>query len=59
MVRVPEKLAPNQAAPLLCAGVTFVGSNRVLKAGILGLGGVGHLGVLFAKAMGHHVTKLF
>ncbi|ONI02914.1 hypothetical protein PRUPE_6G228800 [Prunus persica] len=52
VVRIPEKLALDQAAPLLCAGVTaysplkqFMGSNKVLKAGILGLGGVGHLGV--------------
>ncbi|CAL2267616.1 unnamed protein product [Prunus armeniaca] len=65
VVRIPKKLAPDQAAPLLCAGVTaysplkqFMGSNKVLNAGILGLGGVGHLGVLIAKAMGHHVTVI-
>ncbi|KAM1291695.1 hypothetical protein ACFX13_019078 [Malus domestica] len=65
VVRIPENLAPDQAAPLLCAGVTaysplkqFMGSNRVLRAGILGLGGVGHLGVIIAKAMGHHVTVI-
>ncbi|KAA8531650.1 hypothetical protein F0562_006633 [Nyssa sinensis] len=65
VVKVPEKLAPEQSAPLLCAGVTaysplrqFIGSDKVLKAGILGLGGVGHLGVLLAKAMGHHVTVI-
>ncbi|KAK7815068.1 putative cinnamyl alcohol dehydrogenase 7/8 [Quercus suber] len=33
-------------------------SDKVVKAGILGLGGVGHLGVLIAKAMGHHVTVI-
>ena len=67
MVRIPEKLAPEQAAPLLCAGVTaysplkqFIDkSNKVLiRAGILGQGGVGHLGVIIAKAMGHHVTVI-
>ena len=67
VVRIPEKLAPEQAAPLLCAGVTaysplkqFVNgsSNKVLRVGILGLGGVGHLGVIIAKAMGHHVTVI-
>ena len=65
MVGIPEKLAPEQAAPLLCAGVTaysplkeFNRSDKVVKAGILGLGGVGHLGVLIAKAMGHHVTVI-
>ncbi|KAJ9170637.1 hypothetical protein P3X46_018731 [Hevea brasiliensis] len=65
VVRIPDKLAPEQAAPLLCAGVTaysplkqFYLSNKALKAGILGLGGVGHLGVIIAKAMGHHVTVI-
>ncbi|KAG6729132.1 hypothetical protein I3842_01G011600 [Carya illinoinensis] len=65
VVRIPEKLAPEQAAPLLCAGVTaysplkqFKGSKKALNAGILGLGGVGHLGVLIAKAMGHRVTVI-
>ncbi|XP_071710947.1 probable cinnamyl alcohol dehydrogenase [Rutidosis leptorrhynchoides] len=65
VVSIPEKLAPEQAAPLLCAGVTaysplkqFIGSKKPMKAGILGLGGVGHLGVLIAKAMGHHVTVI-
>lgn len=36
----------------------FIGSAKGLNAGILGLGGVGHLGVLIAKAMGHHVTVI-
>ncbi|KAL8245850.1 hypothetical protein R6Q59_007066 [Mikania micrantha] len=65
VVSIPEKLAPEQAAPLLCAGVTayspmkqFIGCKTAIKAGILGLGGVGHLGVLIAKAMGHHVTVI-
>ncbi|KAI3500391.1 hypothetical protein L1887_36212 [Cichorium endivia] len=63
VVNVPENLAPEQAAPLLCAGVTafsplkqFINSDEPIRAGILGLGGVGHLAVLIAKAMGHHVT---
>nr|WMI51973.1 ADH29 [Litsea cubeba] len=65
VVKIPEKLAPEQAAPLLCAGVTaysplrqFCGSKKGLKGGILGLGGVGHMGVQIAKAMGHHVTVI-
>ncbi|KAF9598127.1 hypothetical protein IFM89_025363 [Coptis chinensis] len=65
VVRIPDKLSPEQAAPLLCAGVTaygplrqFIGSNKILKAGILGLGGVGHVGVQIAKAMGHHVAVI-
>ncbi|XP_068655223.1 cinnamyl alcohol dehydrogenase 1-like [Aristolochia californica] len=65
VVSIPENLAPEQAAPLLCAGVTaysplkrYFGSQRGLRGGILGLGGVGHLGVLIARAMGHHVTVI-
>ncbi|KAF4364646.1 hypothetical protein G4B88_028569 [Cannabis sativa] len=68
VVRMPNKLAPEQAAPLLCGGVTAYSplkqftkgySNEdVLRVGILGLGGVGHLGVIIAKAMGHHVTVI-
>ncbi|KAK6151232.1 hypothetical protein DH2020_016164 [Rehmannia glutinosa] len=64
-VKIPDNLAPEQAAPLLCAGVTaysplkqFMDSGKVLRGGILGLGGVGHLGVIIAKAMGHHVTVI-
>ncbi|KAK3221676.1 hypothetical protein Dsin_008701 [Dipteronia sinensis] len=65
VVKIPEKLVPEQAAPLLCAGVTaycplkqFRDSDKILRARILGLGGVGHIGVLIAKAMGHHVTVI-
>lgn len=36
----------------------FNNSDKAIKAGILGLGGVGHLAVLIAKAMGHHVTVI-
>lgn len=36
----------------------FAGSDKPLSAGILGLGGVGHIGVMIAKAMGHHVTVI-
>nr|GFA82264.1 cinnamyl alcohol dehydrogenase [Tanacetum cinerariifolium] len=58
-------MSPEQAAPLLCAGVTvysplshFGLKQSGLKGGIVGLGGVGHIGVLIAKAMGHHVTVI-
>jgi cinnamyl-alcohol dehydrogenase len=58
-------MAPEQAAPLLCAGVTvysplkrFGLATPGLRGGILGLGGVGHMGVMIAKAMGHHVTVI-
>ncbi|KAF7840771.1 cinnamyl alcohol dehydrogenase [Senna tora] len=65
VVKIPEGLAPEQAAPLLCAGVTvysplshFGLKESGLRGGILGLGGVGHMGVKIAKAMGHHVTVI-
>ncbi|CAM8971721.1 unnamed protein product [Rhodiola kirilowii] len=65
VVSIPEGLAPEQAAPLLCAGVTvysplkhFGLKKEGLRGGILGLGGVGHMGVKIAKAMGHHVTVI-
>ncbi|GAA0144788.1 oxidoreductase [Lithospermum erythrorhizon] len=65
VAKIPEGMAPEQAAPLLCAGVTVYsplkhfGLNQSgLRGAILGLGGVGHMGVLIAKAMGHHVTVI-
>lgn len=65
MVKIPEGMSPEQAAPLLCAGVTvysplnhFRLKESGLRGGILGLGGVGHMGVKIAKAMGHHVTVI-
>ncbi|RLN09751.1 putative cinnamyl alcohol dehydrogenase [Panicum miliaceum] len=65
VVPIPAGLAPEQAAPLLCAGVTVYSPLKHfgltapgLRGGILGLGGVGHMGVKVAKAMGHHVTVI-
>uniref|UniRef100_A0ACD6A737 Uncharacterized protein n=1 Tax=Avena sativa TaxID=4498 RepID=A0ACD6A737_AVESA len=65
VVKIPAGLAPEQAAPLLCAGVTaysplkhFGLMSPGLRGGVLGLGGIGHLGVKLAKAMGHHVTVI-
>ncbi|PRQ22880.1 putative cinnamyl-alcohol dehydrogenase [Rosa chinensis] len=64
-VKIPDGMAPQQAAPLLCAAVTVYSPLRKfglnasgLRGGILGLGGVGHMGVKIAKAMGHHVTVI-
>ncbi|KAK4801363.1 hypothetical protein SAY86_021850 [Trapa natans] len=65
VVKIPEGMAAEQAAPLLCAGVTIYSplshfglKKAGLRGGILGLGGVGHMGVKIAKAMGHHVTVI-
>jgi uncharacterized zinc-type alcohol dehydrogenase-like protein len=62
VVNVPESLDPAGAAPLLCAGITLYsplkewGAGPGKKVGIVGLGGLGHMGVKFAHALGAHVT---
>lgn len=62
VVNLPEKLDPATAAPLLCAGITtysplrYVGVKPGDKVGVVGMGGLGHLGIKFAKAMGAEVT---
>lgn len=62
VVRVPEGIPLQNAAPLLCAGITMYSPLRHWKAGpgkrvgILGFGGLGHVGVQMAHAMGAHTT---
>jgi D-arabinose 1-dehydrogenase-like Zn-dependent alcohol dehydrogenase len=64
LVRIPEKLSPVEAAPLVCAGITTYNSlrNSGARAGdvvaILGIGGLGHLGVQFAARMGFHTIAI-
>jgi len=59
---LPEGLDPAAAAPLLCAGVTTYSPLKHWKVGagmtvgIVGIGGLGHLAVKFARAMGAHVV---
>jgi uncharacterized zinc-type alcohol dehydrogenase-like protein len=63
-LKVPSALDPARAAPLLCAGITTYsplrkwGAGKGKKVGVVGLGGLGHMGVKFAHAMGAH-TVLF
>jgi alcohol dehydrogenase (NADP+) len=60
--KVPANLDPAGAAPLLCAGITTYspmhhwGVTKGKKVGIVGLGGLGHMGVKFAHALGAHVV---
>jgi uncharacterized zinc-type alcohol dehydrogenase-like protein len=62
VLKVPKNLDPAAAAPLLCAGITTysplrhwnVGPGR--KVGVVGLGGLGHMGIKLAHAMGAHVV---
>jgi uncharacterized zinc-type alcohol dehydrogenase-like protein len=62
VLRIPENLDLAGTAPLLCAGITtysplrYHGVTRGKKVGIVGLGGLGHMGLKLAKAMGAHVV---
>jgi uncharacterized zinc-type alcohol dehydrogenase-like protein len=62
VLRVPEGLDPARAAPLLCAGITTYSPLRHWKVGpghkvgVVGLGGLGHMAVKLAHAMGAKVT---
>jgi uncharacterized zinc-type alcohol dehydrogenase-like protein len=64
VVRIPEGLALDVAAPLLCAGITTYSPLRHWNVGpgtkvaVVGLGGLGHLGVKIAHALGAEVTVL-
>ena len=64
VLRIPDGLDPARTAPLLCAGITTYsplrrwGAGPGKKVGIAGLGGLGHMGVKFSRALGAH-TVLF
>lgn len=62
VVRIPQALPLENAAPLMCAGITMYSPLRHWNAGpgkrvgIIGFGGLGHLGVQIARALGAEVT---
>ena len=64
VLRIPDSIPLDAAAPLLCAGITLYSPLRHWNAGpgkrvaVIGLGGLGHMGVKLAKAMGADVTVL-
>jgi propanol-preferring alcohol dehydrogenase len=61
---IPDELGPAEAAPLLCAGITTYNAlrNALLRGGDLvavqGIGGLGHLGIQFARHMGFHTVAI-
>lgn len=64
VLRVPAGLDPALTGPLLCAGITTYSPLRTWnvgpgsRVGVIGLGGLGHMAVKLASAMGAHVTVL-
>ena len=64
VLRIPDAIPLDKAAPLLCAGITTYSPLRHWNAGsgsqvaVIGLGGLGHMAVKLAHAMGAHVTVL-
>lgn len=64
VLRIPTNIDVKAAAPLLCAGITTWSPLRHWnvkkgdKVGVIGLGGLGHMGVKFAKAIGAHVVMI-
>src|SRR5690606_32507474 len=64
VLRIPDNLPLDKSAPLLCAGITTYSplkhwqAGPGKKVGVLGMGGLGHMAVKIASAMGAHVTVL-
>ena len=65
VIHIPDNLPLDAGAPLLCAGITvysplrFYGLDKPgMHVGVVGLGGLGHVAVKFAKAMGVKVTVI-
>jgi len=64
VLRMPGSLDVSATAPLLCAGITTYsplrhwGVGEGMKVGIVGLGGLGHMGVKFAHALGAHTVMI-
>jgi len=65
VVSIPDNVDPAEAAPMLCGGATvftplkqYGAGKKAKDVGIIGIGGLGHFALLFAKAMGANVTAI-
>lgn len=64
VVKIPDNIDPALAAPMLCGGVTVYnplvtnGAGPGKEVGVIGIGGLGHFALLFAKALGANVTAI-
>lgn len=64
VLNIPKNLNEKEVAPLLCAGITTYsplmhwGVKKGDKVGVIGLGGLGHMGIKFAHALGAHVVMI-
>ena len=64
VLKIPENIDVRGAAPLLCAGITTWSPlkhwkvGRKDRVGVVGLGGLGHMGIKFANALGAHVVMI-
>lgn len=58
VIKIPDNISPSIAAPMLCGGITtysplrHYGCGPGKTVGIVGVGGLGHFGIMFAKALG-------
>lgn len=62
--KIPDNIRTEHAAPLLCGGITSLspllatGVKKDTEVAIVGIGGIGHMGIMFARALGANVTAI-
>ena len=62
-IKLPKNIDPKKSAPLFCAGCTMFDpilryGKTGMKTAVIGVGGLGHLGIIFLKKMGYNVTAI-
>ena len=67
VVKIPDGLPLDKAAPIMCAAITmydpmrqhgFVDAGKKMTVGVIGIGGLGTMGIKIAKALGHDVVAI-